>query len=75
MIWYLLIFSDKSQAVAYAWSIMGLAVKLAQSVGFPAMLTLHSPNILFSLVRATYVGHPLPPRDFLTIHFDRPRWQ
>ena len=32
MIWYLLIFSDKSQAVAYAWSIMGLAVKLAQSV-------------------------------------------
>ncbi|KAG2060619.1 hypothetical protein BDR06DRAFT_986789 [Suillus hirtellus] len=33
MIWYLLIFSDKSQAVSYAWSIMGLAVKLAQSVG------------------------------------------
>ncbi|KAG8214728.1 Choline/Carnitine o-acyltransferase-domain-containing protein [Butyriboletus roseoflavus] len=33
MIWYLLIFSDKSQAVAYAWSIMGLAVKLAQSLG------------------------------------------
>ncbi|KAF8133962.1 hypothetical protein EV363DRAFT_1161363 [Boletus edulis] len=32
MVWYLLIFSDKSQAVAYAWSIMGLAVKLAQSV-------------------------------------------
>ncbi|KAG1797771.1 uncharacterized protein HD556DRAFT_1355214 [Suillus plorans] len=32
MIWYLLIFSDKSQAVSYAWSIMGLAVKLAQSV-------------------------------------------
>ena len=35
MIWYLLIFSDKSQAVAYAWSIMGLAVKLAQSVSAP----------------------------------------
>lgn len=35
MIWYLLIFSDKSQAVAYAWSIMGLAVKLAQSVSTP----------------------------------------
>lgn len=33
MIWYLLIFSDKSQAVAYAWSIMGLAVKLMQSLG------------------------------------------
>ncbi|KAG1879162.1 fungal-specific transcription factor domain-containing protein [Suillus subluteus] len=33
MIWYLLIFSDKSQAVSYAWSIMGLAVKLAQSLG------------------------------------------
>lgn len=33
MIWYLLIFSDKSQGVAYAWSIMGLAVKLAQSLG------------------------------------------
>ncbi|KAH7926481.1 hypothetical protein BV22DRAFT_1128172 [Leucogyrophana mollusca] len=33
MIWYLLIFSDKSQAVAYAWSIMGLTVKLAQSLG------------------------------------------
>ncbi|KAG1776189.1 hypothetical protein EV702DRAFT_1110986 [Suillus placidus] len=32
MIWYLLIFSDKSQAVSYAWSIMGLAAKLAQSV-------------------------------------------
>ncbi|KAF9236495.1 hypothetical protein BU15DRAFT_49985 [Melanogaster broomeanus] len=32
MIWYLLIFSDKSQAVANAWSIMGLTVKLAQSV-------------------------------------------
>ncbi|KAF9219272.1 hypothetical protein BS17DRAFT_789780 [Gyrodon lividus] len=26
MIWYLLIFSDKSQAVAYAWSIMGLTL-------------------------------------------------
>ncbi|KAL4080941.1 hypothetical protein J3A83DRAFT_4085274 [Scleroderma citrinum] len=34
MIWYLLIFSDKSRGVAYAWSIMGLAVKLAQSVSF-----------------------------------------
>ncbi|KAI6041369.1 fungal-specific transcription factor domain-containing protein [Pisolithus marmoratus] len=33
MIWYLLIFSDKSQAVAHAWSIMGLAVKLTQSLG------------------------------------------
>lgn len=33
MIWYLLIFSDKSQAVAQAWSIMGLAVKLTQSLG------------------------------------------
>ncbi|EGN98052.1 hypothetical protein SERLA73DRAFT_169135 [Serpula lacrymans var. lacrymans S7.3] len=32
MIWYLLIFSDKSQAVAYAWSIMGLTVKLAHTV-------------------------------------------
>ncbi|KAH0832169.1 Choline/Carnitine o-acyltransferase-domain-containing protein [Lanmaoa asiatica] len=36
MIWYLLIFSDKSQAVAYAWGIMGLAVKLAQSVSPPS---------------------------------------
>ncbi|KAI6114167.1 hypothetical protein F5141DRAFT_1187796 [Pisolithus sp. B1] len=35
MIWYLLIFSDKSQAVAYAWSIMGLAVKLMQSTVIP----------------------------------------
>ncbi|KAH7884946.1 fungal-specific transcription factor domain-containing protein [Phlebopus sp. FC_14] len=33
MVWYLLIFSDKSQAVAYAWSTMGLTVKLAQSLG------------------------------------------
>lgn len=41
MIWYLLIFSDKSQAVAYAWSIMGLAVKLAQSVSV-------LPNPLFA---------------------------
>jgi hypothetical protein len=77
MIWYLLIFSDKSQAVAYAWSIMGLAVKLAQSVGFSKIVTLPFLKDLFASVRATYVGHPLPPRDFLNIDFHpfhRPRW-
>lgn len=61
MIWYLLIFSDKSQAVSYAWSIMGLAVKLAQSVGLAKIVPLHSPKTYVVPVRSPYVGHPLPP--------------
>jgi hypothetical protein len=31
-IWYLLVFSDKKKAVGYAWGLMGLTAKLAQSV-------------------------------------------
>lgn len=31
-IWYLLVFSDKKKAAGYAWGIMGLTAKLAQSV-------------------------------------------
>jgi hypothetical protein len=31
-IWYLLIFSDKKKAANYAWGIMGLTAKFAQSV-------------------------------------------
>ena len=35
-IWYLLIFSDKKKAATYAWGIMGLTAKFAQSVSrFP----------------------------------------
>lgn len=49
MIWYLLIFSDKSQGVAYAWSIMGLAVKLAQSVSFlHLVLCIHQHDLVVS---------------------------
>lgn len=61
MIWYLLIFSDKSQAVSYAWSIMGLAVKLAQSVGHFEIAFLYFPKTSAAPVRSPYVGHPLPP--------------
>lgn len=32
MIWYLLVFSDKNNAGIYAWSMLGLATKLAQAV-------------------------------------------
>ncbi|KAF8158548.1 hypothetical protein B0H34DRAFT_783008 [Crassisporium funariophilum] len=31
-IWYLLVFSDKKKAAGYAWGLMGLTAKLAQSV-------------------------------------------
>jgi len=31
-IWYLLVFSDKKKAAEYAWGLMGLTAKLAQSV-------------------------------------------
>jgi len=31
-IWYLLVFSDKKKAAGYAWGLMGLTSKLAQSV-------------------------------------------
>ncbi|KIM35920.1 hypothetical protein M413DRAFT_32150 [Hebeloma cylindrosporum] len=32
-IWFLLVFSDKKKAVGYAWGLMGLTAKLAQSLG------------------------------------------
>lgn len=32
MTWYLLLWSDKDNAAIYAWSILGLATKLAQAV-------------------------------------------
>ncbi|KAG6835912.1 hypothetical protein H0H93_013452 [Arthromyces matolae] len=32
-IWYLLVFSDKKKAAGYAWGLMGLTAKLAQSIG------------------------------------------
>ncbi|PBK97603.1 hypothetical protein ARMGADRAFT_961148 [Armillaria gallica] len=31
-IWYLLVFSDKKKAAGYAWGLMGLTAKLAQSI-------------------------------------------
>jgi hypothetical protein len=30
--WYLLVFSDKKKSAGYAWGLMGLTVKLTQSV-------------------------------------------
>jgi hypothetical protein len=35
-IWYLLVFSDKKKAAGYAWGLMGLTAKLAQSVSVRA---------------------------------------
>jgi hypothetical protein len=32
MTWYLLVWSDKDNAAIYAWSVVGLAAKLAQAV-------------------------------------------
>ncbi|KAK2460473.1 hypothetical protein APHAL10511_007520 [Amanita phalloides] len=32
-IWYLLVYSDKKKAAGYAWGLMGLTAKLAQSIG------------------------------------------
>ncbi|PFH53341.1 hypothetical protein AMATHDRAFT_55245 [Amanita thiersii Skay4041] len=32
-IWFLLVFSDKKKAAGYAWGLMGLTAKLAQSIG------------------------------------------
>lgn len=34
LIWYLLVFSDKKKAAGYAWGLMGLTAKLAQSVSY-----------------------------------------
>lgn len=33
MTWYLLVFSDQKKAAGYAWGLMGLTAKLAQSIG------------------------------------------
>jgi hypothetical protein len=38
-IWYLLVFSDKKKAAGYAWGLMGLTAKLAQSVSFLILST------------------------------------
>ena len=35
--YYLLVFSDKKKAAGYAWGMMGLTVKLAQSVRSPSL--------------------------------------
>jgi hypothetical protein len=32
MVWYLVVWSDKNNAAIYAWTMMGLAAKLAQAV-------------------------------------------
>ncbi len=38
-IWYLLVFSDQKKAAGYAWGLMGLTSKLAQSVRPPVLVT------------------------------------
>lgn len=40
---------------------MGLAVKLAQSVGLFEIAILYLPKTSAAPVRSPYVGHPLPP--------------
>lgn len=49
-IWYLLVFSDKKKAAGYAWGLMGLTAKLAQSVSYSYLSMRHmipSPLPLF----------------------------
>ncbi|KIY68323.1 hypothetical protein CYLTODRAFT_421738 [Cylindrobasidium torrendii FP15055 ss-10] len=44
-VWYLLMFSDNKKAAGYAWGLMGLASKLAQSIGLHRnTLSNHSPE-------------------------------
>lgn len=52
MIWYLLIFSDSKKAVGYAYNMMGLTVKLAQSVS--ETLSFNNP-IFVNSSRITYI--------------------
>jgi hypothetical protein len=52
MTWYLLVFSDTKKAAGYAWGLMGLTAKLAQSVsnldnGLAYMLTLYHFRSVF----------------------------
>ena len=46
-IWYLLVFSDKKKAAGYAWGLMGLTAKLAQSVSFRGLLLFFFFHLLY----------------------------
>lgn len=44
MTWYLLVFSDQKKAAGYAWGLMGLTAKLAQSVSLVFFQSFYSSD-------------------------------
>lgn len=55
-IWFLLVFSDKKKAAGYAWGLMGLTAKLAQSVSGMSPAPRYA-KLMGYLVRLVYVRH------------------
>jgi hypothetical protein len=54
-IWYLLVFSDKKKAAGYAWGLMGLTAKLAQSVSYLPPSNLSFRGLITSAFRLDFV--------------------
>ena len=54
MTWYLLEFSDRKNAANYAWGLMGLAAKLAQSVRLGKFSTFQIADDHLSTDRIAY---------------------
>ena len=54
-IWYLLVFSDKKKAAGYAWGLMGLTAKLAQSVWLLLAFIMNLATNTFLLDWPSYV--------------------
>jgi len=56
-IWFLLVFSDKKKAAGYAWGLMGLTAKLAQSVSGMSPASRYAKLTGYSLIRLVYVRY------------------
>lgn len=67
-IWYLLVFSDKKKAAGYAWGLMGLTAKLAQSVSYlPPSSYLSFRGLITSAFRLDFVCSSFRERDVLNL--------
>jgi len=74
-IWYLLVFSDDKKAAGYAWGLMGLTAKLAQSVRY---LFLYQYFFDFSSgvnIRSVFVRDSQSSSRALSYHLPSPRSQ
>ena len=65
-IWYLLVFSDKKKAAGYAWGLMGLTAKLAQSVSFVSARIDFLILTMASIFRSVSVC--VPSRELLQVY-------